>query len=62
MLEENTSSTVYCFLFAVKKFRSCESFPSFPEKYSRLRSTLPIMAKFEHSKLKFCLKIFVVTK
>ena len=29
-------NTVYCFLFAVKKFRGCKSFPSFPEKYSRL--------------------------
>ena len=29
-------ATVYCFLFVVKKFRGCKSFPSFPEKYSRL--------------------------
>ena len=28
--------TVYCFLFVVKKFHGCKSFPSFPEKYSWL--------------------------
>ena len=56
------SHTVYCFSFAVKKFHSCKSFPSFPEKYLRLQNILPIMAKFEHSKLKFRLKTFAVTK
>ena len=62
--DERTLSlcTVYCFLFAVKKLHGCKSFPSFPEKYSQLQSILPIMAKFEHSKLKFCLKTFAVTK
>ena len=34
--EYGSMNTVYCFLFAVKKFRSCKSFPSFPEKYSQL--------------------------
>ena len=55
-------NTVYCFLFAVKKFRGCKSFPSFPEKYLRLQNILPIMAKFERSKLKFRLKTFAVMK
>ena len=50
-------STVYCFLLAVKKFHGCKSFPSFPQKYSRFQNILPIMAKFEHSKLKFRLKL-----
>ena len=54
--------TVYCFLFAVKKFRGCKSFPSFPEKYSWLQNILAIMVKFEHSKLKFRLITFAVTK
>ena len=30
LLEGNT---VYCFLFAMKEFHGCKSFPSFPEKY-----------------------------
>ena len=42
--------------------RGCKSSPSFPEKYLRLQNILPIMAKFEHSKLKFHLKTFAVTK
>ena len=33
---DTVAHTVYCFLFVVKKFRGCKSFPSFPEKYSRL--------------------------
>ena len=28
-----TIITIYYFLFVVKKFRGCKSFPSFPEKY-----------------------------
>ena len=36
LVEEILYNTVYCFLFAVKKFRGCKSVPSFPEKYSRL--------------------------
>ena len=30
------NNTIPYILFAVKKFHGCKSFPSFPEKYSRL--------------------------
>ena len=39
--------TVYCFYFAVKKFHGLMSFLSFPEKFSQLPVTLPILGTLD---------------